>query len=320
MRTLKAKKRPKGYWTKERCHERALKYTNRTEFARGPDSAAYDYAKRQGWTDDICGHMKMKRVPIGHWDIKENVLEVARSCSTVAEFFTAKGGGPYNAAVRNGWRDECWEGLTRKQVPAGYWTETRIRDAAGQCDNPTEFKKRFPGAAKIAMTEGYWEELTLDMPERKKAIKFWWTYERCAEEVKLYPTRQAMQEGSPSAFNAITNNGWIELFTEMDYRPHAEPLHAYYIRIDHLEQGPIYKLGITRYEDVLQRFQHTEDRQMMTVIKTWSFASSALCRSFEDTLLKTYEHASYEGPDILKSGGNTELFVRDILGLDRGAA
>lgn len=49
-------RRPKGYWTLERCQEEALLYQTRTEFQRG-SGGAYDFAARRGWLDKICGHM-----------------------------------------------------------------------------------------------------------------------------------------------------------------------------------------------------------------------------------------------------------------------
>lgn len=51
-----------GYWTKERCHVKALDYATRTDFKRG-DLAAYQAAKDHGWLDDICDHM----IPRGNW-------------------------------------------------------------------------------------------------------------------------------------------------------------------------------------------------------------------------------------------------------------
>ena len=50
-------KNPKGYWTKERCHEEALKYNTRGEFSIRSVSA-YSKSSENNWLDDICVHMK----------------------------------------------------------------------------------------------------------------------------------------------------------------------------------------------------------------------------------------------------------------------
>lgn len=48
--------KPKGYWTKEKCHEEALKFESRFEFAKHC-GAAVDAAKVHGWYKEICSHM-----------------------------------------------------------------------------------------------------------------------------------------------------------------------------------------------------------------------------------------------------------------------
>jgi len=46
----------KGYWTKERCQEEALKYKSRYEFEKG-SPGAYSAARKNEWRDDIFSHM-----------------------------------------------------------------------------------------------------------------------------------------------------------------------------------------------------------------------------------------------------------------------
>ncbi|MEZ8773781.1 GIY-YIG nuclease family protein, partial [Vibrio sp. 10N.247.310.17] len=48
-----------GYWTKENCHDEAMKYERRNEF-RIFSRGAYKAAWKNGWLDDICSHMKKR--------------------------------------------------------------------------------------------------------------------------------------------------------------------------------------------------------------------------------------------------------------------
>jgi predicted GIY-YIG superfamily endonuclease len=48
--------KPYGYWTKERCHQEALKYIYRKKFKHGSTSA-YTRAQKKGFLDEICSHM-----------------------------------------------------------------------------------------------------------------------------------------------------------------------------------------------------------------------------------------------------------------------
>lgn len=45
-----------NYWTKDRCHEEALKYKTRKEFQTN-SGIAYSKARKMGWLDDVCSHM-----------------------------------------------------------------------------------------------------------------------------------------------------------------------------------------------------------------------------------------------------------------------
>jgi len=44
-------------WTPELAFEAAKQYTTRSDFARGVDAGAYNYALKTGILEDICGHM-----------------------------------------------------------------------------------------------------------------------------------------------------------------------------------------------------------------------------------------------------------------------
>lgn len=61
----KEERKPYGYWTKEKCKEESLKYSNRKEFKMLCKSA-YAIVQRNGWSnnwlDDICFHMVNGRI------------------------------------------------------------------------------------------------------------------------------------------------------------------------------------------------------------------------------------------------------------------
>lgn len=49
--------RPKGYWTKERCLEEALKHKTKTDWKKAMSSSVA-VARRNGWIDEAAKHMK----------------------------------------------------------------------------------------------------------------------------------------------------------------------------------------------------------------------------------------------------------------------
>lgn len=95
-----------GYikWTLDRCIKEALKFKTRREFARNSNSA-YNSARRYGWLNKVCRHMKTVKVkPVGYWT-KKRCEQEALKYKTRQEFYI-KCGGAYSASFRNGWLNE----------------------------------------------------------------------------------------------------------------------------------------------------------------------------------------------------------------------
>ena len=61
-------------WTKEMCHQEAIKYDNRTDFYE-KSNKAHIAACRYGWLNEICSHMKIKNK---HWTIEECINEALK--------------------------------------------------------------------------------------------------------------------------------------------------------------------------------------------------------------------------------------------------
>jgi isopentenyldiphosphate isomerase len=103
-------KKPSGHWTKERCREEALKYNSRNEFQKNSKSA-YKASLKNGWLDEICGHMDELRKQKGHWT-KERCQEEALKYNSRSEF--KKNSPAYSASLRNGWLDEICSHMKSK--------------------------------------------------------------------------------------------------------------------------------------------------------------------------------------------------------------
>lgn len=96
--------KPKGYWTIEKCHEEALKYTTKIDF-RNNNLPAYNAAYKHKWFDKICSHMIIKKVfPKNYWTKELCQLE-AKKYQYRYEF-QKKSIGAYKSAFNNSWLDE----------------------------------------------------------------------------------------------------------------------------------------------------------------------------------------------------------------------
>jgi predicted GIY-YIG superfamily endonuclease len=89
----------KGYWTKERCGEEALKFKSTSDLPTG----AYHSMLRNGWLNELCSHMKLQK-PNGYWT-KEKCIEEALKYSSKLSFQTATGGA-YRISLDKGWLND----------------------------------------------------------------------------------------------------------------------------------------------------------------------------------------------------------------------
>jgi predicted GIY-YIG superfamily endonuclease len=101
--------KPRGYWTKERCREEALKYNTRSSYIKGSPSG--QVAGRNGWMDEICSHMIVKKRPVGYWT-KERCQEEALKYNTRNDFI--KGCSGAQVAQKLGWMDEICSHMIKK--------------------------------------------------------------------------------------------------------------------------------------------------------------------------------------------------------------
>lgn len=91
-------------WTKEKCQEESLKYKTKKEFLNNSRACCISAYKNK-WMDEICSHMNSKKVNHkGYWT-KEKCQEESIKYKSRWEFEKGSSSA-YNAARRNGWRDE----------------------------------------------------------------------------------------------------------------------------------------------------------------------------------------------------------------------
>ena len=95
----------------------------------------------------------------------------------------------------------------------------------------------------------------------------------------------------------------------------TKPSFLYYIKIEYNNKN-YYKIGITNKRNIYNRFK-PEDQKKIKVIRVWKFKNGYEALEKEQKILKEHKDFLYNGDEkILISNGNTEIFVRDILGLD----
>ena len=102
---------------------------------------------------------------------------------------------------------------------------------------------------------------------------------------------------------------------ETGFNP-SEPGLLYYLAIRTDDGDTRYKIGITNLS-IQERFRGS-DLARIRVVKTWRFAIGRAAAERESEILCQSGADRYYGPRLLVGAGNSELFTRDILGVDGG--
>lgn len=90
--------------------------------------------------------------------------------------------------------------------------------------------------------------------------------------------------------------------------------YLYYLKVT-TDDKTFYKIGITNKESLNDRFCN-QDMDKITILRKLYFDLGSKAYELEQYYLKLFAQYRYHGDQILKSGGNTEIFTTDILSLD----
>ena len=199
--------KPPGHWTKSRCAEEAAKCHTRTEFARAC-GGAYATALREGWVDDICGHMSVK---VKRWTKTQCQKAALKFQTRVA--FQKGASGAYQFAKRRNWLDSICQHMKPLRNPD--WTKKRCAEEALKYKTRSSFQRGAPGAYLRAMRSGWLDDICGHMDSGLGRNRKW-SKQRCAEEAEKYQTRSAFKAAS-SAYQSARRKGWLdEICDHMD--------------------------------------------------------------------------------------------------------
>lgn len=142
------------YWTKEICQKEASKYKSKGNF-NASSGSCYRTAKRKGWLEEICVHMKPPSKKI-KWTI-DKCKEEALKYKTRTNF--QKGSrGAYKSSLRNGWLNELCKHMPTIKKPNGYWTKEKCRIEADKYATRIELFKNNSSVYNVSLKNKWLEE------------------------------------------------------------------------------------------------------------------------------------------------------------------
>ena len=238
-----------GYWTYKNVVEEAQKYSSRSAFSAN-SQGAYLKARREGWLDLVCGHMKFVTKRMNYWSY-EKVSKEAKKYSRRA-LFKKGSGSAYQKARKEGWLDKicshmkppndgskycvylimnscckkAYVGISKSElnIRIGFHfssiNKTRSQAITGlkgtKCLALTgySYSRDHVKLAEIHFVEfiqSYGFEILNDL-SRLGALggENKWSFEDCELEAKSYETRYSFSSGSKGAYRKAKKEGWLD--------------------------------------------------------------------------------------------------------------
>jgi len=237
-------KKPKEYWTKEKCQDEALKFKNRGEFSKGSVSA-YSKAWEKDWLDEICQHMKYlgnkfkrcvyvyefsdkiayvgltfdmnsreqqhkKRGPVfQHSKSTQNIANLKQ----LTDYIDVEDAKNKESEYVTNYLNEGWKLLNSAKTGAcgggeRKWTKEKCRIEAMKYENVGDYKRNSL-SYRAAVRNKWLDEICSHMNRVKKHSNYW-TKERCREVASKFETRKEFEFNYRGAYIACRKNNWLD--------------------------------------------------------------------------------------------------------------
>lgn len=123
------------------------------------------------------------------------------------------------------------------------------------------------------------------------------------------------KEMSDGTYVMLARRAREKLLNDPSYEPpnYEWRTKVYYVRIETYEM-PLWKIGIT--SNNLNSRYCIADRRLIVEIKSWQYSTREEAEAIEREVLAEFADDVYEGGPVLRSGGDGELFTRDVLAMD----
>lgn len=246
-------KHPKGYWTRERCQEEALKYNTRADFNKNSVSA-YSKAWDCKWLDEICGHMNIignhynrciysfefsdnhvyvgltynieerkkqhyKRGPIRKHIINTNELPIFKILTDYIsdELAVIKEREFLEYYINNNWK--ILNSVSTGALGGGKikWTKDKCHEESIKYNDVKSYREGSL-SYRSAVRNKWLDEICSHMNRNKNVFNYW-SKDNCTKSAFLCSSRIEFSKRFPGGYAASINNGWLnEICSHMKYK------------------------------------------------------------------------------------------------------
>jgi hypothetical protein len=205
-------RKPNNYYSKEYCHEVALKYNTKTDFINN-EPKVYDAARKQKIINEICSHM----TPLNR-KRESYTFEYCQEIALKFEYkpdFIKNNANIVKISREKGWLDDICSHMTKWKKEA-HWTFDRVKEEALKFTTISDFKTNSASAYAAALKNN-WNDIVCSHMIQQIHPNGYWTKEKCKEIALKYNTIQKLREEERKAYEAIKRNKWqVELYSHME--------------------------------------------------------------------------------------------------------
>ena len=197
---MKSTRKPKGYWTKERCEEVAKLCYKRSEFGK-IFSTAYKISTNNNWLDEICSHMivlgNLKTRLIYMFEFTDKSVYIGLTCDI-------------NRREKEHLYDEKLNSIVyRYRKETGFNLELKLLTDYLELEKAIELEKYYINFYK---KRGYKLLNKKRGGEIGQVDKTIWNYDNCKRESLKYKSKTEFHDKKNSAYKISILNGWIDDF------------------------------------------------------------------------------------------------------------
>ena len=240
-------RKPRNYWTYEKCKEVALKYNTRTEFNIN-DKSCYLKSYKNNWLDEICSHMnilghKYKRcvysyefednsVYIGltydidnrqlrrNSDVNDQVSKYIKKTNyqpirkQLTDYIDVINAIYFEKYYVEKYKNEGWNILNKSKTGSLgsnviRWTKEKCQEDALKYINRKQFKENSCGAYYSSINNNWLDEVCSHMTNKIQKPKKYWTKEKCQEVLLTCKNIKEFKEKYGGGYNSVLKNNWI---------------------------------------------------------------------------------------------------------------
>ena len=214
---MKKLKEEDGYFTKEKCIEIGKNYTDLKFFIK-ENNSCYVISKRNGWRNDVYGHMINNIRDVNTFFNEKTCLEDALKYDNKSDY-RKNSPASYDYVRKHGFLSKATEHMKKKILVKDYWTlEKCIEESKIFFDFKT-FKEKSPICYRIALNNKWIDIICSHFIRKQKPHGYWNDFENCKNESLKYTNLSDFKAKSPGAFAGAKNNNFLKEITTHFIKP-----------------------------------------------------------------------------------------------------